>query len=141
MSREAGSRTIKGQSAIVAIDQKSVLIIDDDPILFETAAAMLRKRGFSETAYAADAKTAFMHLQSGFSANLIILDLYLPDVDGVEILGDMRDHWSAIPILIVTSADASVRNAVLHLASAYGLDVRGAISKPLTTEKLDRVLL
>ncbi len=122
-------------------NKRSALIIDDDPILFETAAAILRKRGFSETAYAKDAEAAYQQLRSGFSASLIILDLHLPDVDGVEILGNMRDHWSSIPIVIVSSAHVTVRNAALHLARAYGLDVKGAIAKPLTIEKLDKVLV
>ncbi len=126
--------------SVSEVVQKSALIVDDDPILFETAAAVLRQRGFTDIALAASVAAARQHLRSEAKVGLLILDLNMPDSDGVEFLSDLRQEWSDVPIVISSSAHASVRDAAFRLAKAYGLDVRGAVAKPFTLEKLDQVL-
>lgn len=122
------------------ISPDHVLVVDDDPILFETAAAVLRARGATELVHARTVAEAVAHLKSDAQVDLVILDLNMPNTDGVEFLREVREHSGNVPIVISSSAHESVRTAALQLAKAYGLNIMGEIAKPLTVEKLDQIL-
>lgn len=122
------------------ISPDHVLVVDDDPILFETAAAVLRARGATELVHARTVAEAVAHLKSDAQVDLVILDLNMPNTDGVEFLREVREQSGNVPIVISSSAHESVRTAALQLAKAYGLNIMGEIAKPLTVEKLDQIL-
>ena len=80
-----------------------LLLIEDNPRLIESARTGLEKEGFTVD--------AFLTLEDGDAAVLsvkydsVILDLGLPDGDGLEILQGMRNRSDATPVLILTARD------------------------------------
>jgi CheY-like chemotaxis protein len=111
-------------------------VIDDDPIHIEVARALLAARGYDVGV----AQTAGTIGTQYVGAELLLLDLNLPDFDGVEFLGALRKHDYRGQIIIVSGALVPVRRAAANLARAYGLSLLGLIEKPLTGEKLDALL-
>lgn len=81
-----------------------VLLVEDDPLVSSGIVAGLRLHGLTidhvDTASQADAALAFSHF------DVCILDLGLPDEDGMALLRRWRDQGRNLPILVLTARDA-----------------------------------
>jgi two-component system KDP operon response regulator KdpE len=77
-----------------------ILVIEDDPPIRRFLRASLASRDY-EVVEAATGKEALL-LAAQQPPELVILDLGLPDVDGVEVIRRLRD-WTAVPIVIVSA--------------------------------------
>lgn len=105
-----------------------LLLVDDDPLLRRSLTFQLEKADYRVTAVgtAADALTAL----TSHSPDLVLLDIGLPDLDGMALLNRFRET-TAIPVIFVTAR-------VAELDEVLGLEM-GAddyITKPFTSEKL-----
>jgi two-component system response regulator MtrA len=80
---------------------RRVLIVDDDAELAEMLGIVLRAEGF-EPIFAADGETALMAFKKN-KPDLILLDLGLPGMDGVEVCCEIRAESARVPILMVTA--------------------------------------
>jgi CheY-like chemotaxis protein len=119
----------------------SVLIVDDDPIFVELARSMLAVRGARSIETASTAADAFEAIGSGLVCpDLIVCDLNMPSFDGIEFLGQLQNTSCKSRILIASGAHESVIRAAVVLGRTYGLDMLGAVAKPLTPGKLDACL-
>ena len=79
-----------------------IFIIDDEPEIRIFLSASLEAKGFHVTALG-DATSA-LRLMNAKPADLIILDLGLPDKDGQDVLKELRT-WSSVPIIILSARD------------------------------------
>ncbi len=117
----------------MALPCKSVLIVEDDSATREVLANALDLQGVM-TVPARDAAEAMRVLDGGFQPSVILLDMVLPRVSGLELLPVLRKHRSAVGVPIV-GMSASPR----ELAMANGaLDAK--IEKPFDLEILCRTL-
>lgn len=116
---------------------KNVLVVDDDPVFIEVARAMLTSiLDDVQISPATGGKAARALVSAYRSYDLILLDLMMPDLDGIEFLKHLHREDFRGPIVIVSGADKRLREAAGGLASAYDLNVVDTLSKPLTTDKL-----
>ncbi len=81
-----------------------VLVVDDDRPLTRSLGINLRAHGFDVT-LAYDGRTALQELTRVHPA-VVILDLGLPDLDGLEVLAGIRG-WSAVPVLVLSARSTS----------------------------------
>ena len=105
----------------------SVLIVDDEPNIRRMLGALLREEGYSTTE-AGDGKQAVQRMAE-VDADVVLLDLALPGVTGLELLDALHARWPLAPIIMM-SGRASLSDAVQATK-------RGAfhfIEKPLTPE-------
>ena len=105
-----------------------VLVVDDDPGLLRTLRIGLRALGH-DVVPAADGRTALQAARED-APDLVVLDLGLPDLDGVEVLRRLR-AWSPVPV-IVLSARADSRDKV----EALDLGADDYVTKPFGMEEL-----
>jgi DNA-binding response OmpR family regulator len=89
----------------------SILLVEDDPSLREIIATALTARGY-EVDVAGDGRTA-LERAAIKEPDLVILDLGLPDIDGVEVCRELR-RWLFSPILVL-SADGDNERKVAAL--------------------------
>jgi DNA-binding NtrC family response regulator len=82
---------------------KSVLVIDDDPLIRKTLSSYLSKKGF-EAVVAEDGEEGIQKYQEHIP-DLVVLDIRLPDVDGLEVLGRIREKNPNASIIIMTAYD------------------------------------
>jgi len=82
---------------------KSVLVIDDDPLIRKTLSSYLSKKGF-EAVTAEDGEEGLQKYEEHIP-DLVILDIRLPDVDGLEVLGRIREKNPNASIIIMTAYD------------------------------------
>ena len=84
---------------------KKVLVVDDDPVVRILVGECLTAKGYQVTV-AEDGADCFKHLASD-NPDIVILDFFMPDMNGMDILLEMRKNptFAKLPILIL-SADS-----------------------------------
>lgn len=87
------------------MQQGRLLLVDDDPDMRAMVSAYLQREGFAveEAATAATARQFFENP----SFDLVLLDVRLPDADGLDLLRDLRSHGRT-PVIMLTGKDTSV---------------------------------
>jgi DNA-binding response OmpR family regulator len=86
-----------------------ILLVEDDQSLADGLSKALRSEGFV-TNHVAEGKAA-LHVVDVEPPDIVVLDLGLPDMDGLDVLSTIRRHDPALPVLILTarsSVDARV---------------------------------
>lgn len=89
-----------------------ILVVDDDPSLRDALDRAIRLAGY-QVSFAVDGLEALRAL-AGAEHDLLVLDLGLPIVDGVDVCRTMRERGDRTPVLMLTARD-SVRDRVLGL--------------------------
>ena len=77
-----------------------ILVVDDDSALAEMVGIVLRGEGF-EPSFCADGSSALAAFRSS-NPDLVLLDLMLPGIDGIEVCGQIRAE-SGVPIIMLTA--------------------------------------
>ncbi len=81
-----------------------VLIVDDDPVQRRLLQNMVEKAGYQvATADSGEAAIGLMTAPDGPHFECIVLDLVMPDLDGLGVLGRMREAGIAIPVIVQTA--------------------------------------
>ena len=81
-----------------------VLVVDDEPALVRALSINLRARGW-EVVTASDGRGA-LEAAAGKHPNVVVLDLGLPDLDGVEVIQGLRG-WTSVPIIVLSARQDS----------------------------------
>jgi two-component system KDP operon response regulator KdpE len=87
-------------------DDARILVVDDEPAIVRVLSTALKSRGYRVTAAAtggAALEQAALH-----SPDVVVLDLGLPDIDGIEVCRRLRE-WSDVPIIVLTAEGAEQR--------------------------------
>lgn len=106
-----------------------VLIIDDERPVLMTLEALLTANGYE--VFAANTGRAGRHLLASGKPDLVLLDLGLPDADGMDLLREMKAAQPDLEIIILTGQD-SLHNAI----ESIKLGAFHFISKPYAPEEL-----
>jgi len=119
---------------MVMPDMPRVLVVDDDPDISLALADYLRQGNFDVDV----ADTGNAALEKGLAEHYdaILLDVGLPDRNGIEILGELARQKPALPIILLTaftSLDKSTPPDILNKAFAY-------LTKPYSREEIRQVL-
>ncbi len=125
----------------------SILIIDDEPHLPHQIARFLKKRAGYEVSTAPDGERGLQELQRN-TIDLVLLDLRLPKLSGIEVLGQIRKIEPELPVVIMTAyGDVQTAVAAMKLgASDYllkGFDLDElllVVQRALETSAMSREL-
>ncbi len=93
--------------------RQRILVVDDEPSIVDAVATSLRYEGF-EVAEATTGRSALL-LAEKDPPDLMILDIMLPDLDGMEVTRRMRSSGIKVPVLFLTAKD-SVEDKVTGLS-------------------------
>jgi two-component system, OmpR family, KDP operon response regulator KdpE len=116
-----------GDGGMAAAPHK-VLVVDDEPPIRKLLRMGLGKQGY-EILEAANGKVALDLLTQ--NPDLVILDLGLPDIDGLEVLQKIRHHDEGIPVIVLSSrGDESTKVQALE----FGAD--DYVTKPFGIDEL-----
>jgi two-component system response regulator RegX3 len=105
-----------------------ILIVEDEASFSEALAFLLTKEGF-ETAIAEDGRQA-INMFNAEGADLILLDLMIPEVSGVEVCRTIRTQ-SQVPIIMLTAKDAEIDKVV-----GLELGADDYVTKPYSSREL-----
>ena len=105
-----------------------ILLVDDEPSIIATMAPLLRARGY-EVSTALSAKACVASIER-IGPDVVILDLGLPDMDGVDLCRHLRDGGS-MPIIVL-----SARGAEADKVAALDAGADDYVTKPFGAEEL-----
>ena len=107
----------------------SVLVVDDEPMLTEMLSMALRLEGWE--VYTAGDGFSAVRAGRNVQPDAVVLDVMLPDMDGLEVLRKLRAHAPEVPVLFLTARDA-VEDRIAGL-TAGGDDY---VTKPFSLEEV-----
>jgi two-component system KDP operon response regulator KdpE len=105
-----------------------VLVVDDEPQIVRALATNLRARGF-EVDLAASGEDG-LRLAADHHPDVVILDLGLPGIDGLEVVGGLRG-WTNVPIIVL-----SVREGEADKVAALDAGADDYLTKPFGMNEL-----
>ena len=105
-----------------------ILVVDDEQTLLDTVRAYLEQEGYTVQT-AVDGRTALLIFRD-FQPDLVVLDIMLPKVDGLEVLRQLRQTSDVYVILLTAKADEA--DKVIGL----GLGADDYVTKPFSPREL-----
>jgi DNA-binding NtrC family response regulator len=113
--------------------QGTILVIDDEDSIRDYLSMMLEREGYDVRASAEGRRALRTYSQEAF--DVVITDIQLPGIDGIEVLKTLRERDPTVPVIIVTG-HASQESAIeaLNLGAFYYL------LKPVSNEELKQVV-
>lgn len=115
-----------------------LLVIDDDPQVAEFMTEVARLCDFTVTSVQRRVDCE-VYLAAN-APEVIILDLQMPEMDGVEFLRWLAERRSSAHILLVSGTDTRVRQAALRLGKELQLKMLGTMQKPVRLVELEKIL-
>ena len=108
-----------------------ILLVDDDPEIIQTLQNRLVEEGY-DVIVAVDGAEA-VNKAKEVSPDIILLDLLLPKLNGFEVLGQVRKHFTEkwIPVIII-----SAQTDLQTMKKSYNLDADHYLPKPCTIENV-----
>ncbi|CRK56520.1 DNA-binding response regulator KdpE [Alloactinosynnema sp. L-07] len=126
-----------------------VLVVDDEPQITRTLRINLAARGY-EVLTAHTGKAA-LDLAATDKPDVVVLDLGLPDLDGVEVINGLRG-WTTMPIIVLSARTESTRKVQAldagaddYITKPFGMDellarLRAAVRRAVTQDTDDPVI-
>jgi EAL domain-containing protein (putative c-di-GMP-specific phosphodiesterase class I)/FixJ family two-component response regulator len=119
----------------------SVLVVDDEPFVLRTTAAVLRRLGYTQVETADNVADALKLIATTEPPiGLVMCDLNMPGVDGLELLRHFDEINYHGDILLFSGEDNQTLTMAESLARARGLSVIGSLPKPLEAGRLLHIL-
>ena len=114
----------------------NVLIVEDDPMVADINRRYLEKTvGFHLAGIVANGMDALRFLQ-GASVSLLLLDVFMPNMDGLSLLKEVRKKYPSVDVIMVTATKSSP-----DIQTALRLGVIDYIVKPFTFERFQAALI
>jgi EAL domain-containing protein (putative c-di-GMP-specific phosphodiesterase class I) len=122
---------------LTLVDRR-LLAIDDEKGLLAVVEAIGKDAGY-EVVTTSD-PNFFLQQTRVWHPTLVLMDLQMPDVDGVELLRAMAAEKLTAPIVLMSGVDDKVLRTVGDLGTDLGLNMRGVLGKPIRMETFRRTL-
>jgi EAL domain-containing protein (putative c-di-GMP-specific phosphodiesterase class I)/CheY-like chemotaxis protein len=124
------------------IAQLQFLVAEGDPVQRQALVDMLRRLGAAQVVDAPDGHGVLRHLSADFipAVNIAILDLALPGIDALELIRRLAETGSRAGIIVAGAQKSDVLFSIETMAQAYGVDLLGAIAKPVGEQRLQTLI-
>ncbi|MCB0118449.1 MAG: response regulator [Anaerolineales bacterium] len=115
---------------------KEVWVVDDDEEMARAISLMLKLLDYTSTHFI-NPRPAAQALLAGKRPDLLILDINMPEVTGLDMLEFLRrrSEWKRLPVIMLSSEAADV---MVDKALKLGAD--GYVMKPVTIEELEKAM-
>lgn len=118
-----------------------VLVAEDHNFQRKAVVHMLNTLGVEGVLQANSGKQALEILKSEQAPDIVLSDLDMPEMDGMEFIRHLGELHMGISIIIMSSLDSALITSVEKMARSYGLRLLGAVEKPLFLEQLKKLLV
>ena len=111
------------------MNKNIILVVDDEDIVLESCRKVLEADGF-EVMLATSAEEALEIMESELPVALL-MDIKMPERDGIYLMGQIREKWLEIPVIVMTGYPTAET-----IAEAAKMGAATLISKPFTPDEL-----
>ena len=111
-----------------------LLIVDDEVDITGFVKNFFKRRGLE--VFSAQGGKQALELIEQEKPNLVLLDVNMMDMSGIQVLRTLRENGNDVPVVMVTGIDDE---AVINEANSWG--VKAYIHKPLVLEELEKVVM
>jgi DNA-binding response OmpR family regulator len=112
---------------------KKILVVDDEPEVRKLMEHFLTGRGY-EVRLAENGRLALAALDT-FAPDLVLLDMHMPELDGIETLKGLAARAPALPVIMVTvNDDVETTSRLIHLGAA------DYVPKPFNLDYLEQAI-
>lgn len=116
------------------MEPNKILVVDDSKLMHKVYEVMLRQYPL---VYAVDGHDALRQLERHDDVDLILLDINMPKMNGLEFLAELRarDEWSSLPVIVITTEgkEEATQRGLEAGAVAY-------IKKPFRSEEILEII-
>lgn len=116
--------------------EESILVVDDDPEFCKTLKDILTLRGF-QVETESDPQNVLGHLEKDYKLAIVLLDLKLGAVNGVDVLKDIQAKYPGKPVVLMTGYREEMVNSI---EKARKIGAYTCLYKPLEMDDLFRVI-
>lgn len=112
--------------------KNTILIIDDEPLFQNTMQILVEKEGFA-TEICSDGMQAMIRTNQNMQdIAAVLLDIYMPEIDGISLLGHFRSKYPELPIYIISGSEEPEDKT-----GTLALGAKGYIAKPLDAKAIE----
>ena len=129
---------MSGQAADNPGEIKRLLVVDDEASICDFVRQVAEGMGF--TVVTAVTHDQFQSAYAEFQPTAVLLDLVMPDVDGIALLGILADANCQAKIMIMSGYHPELLKSGFRLGDGYRLDVKGTLRKPFGSAELRQAL-
>ena len=115
-----------------------ILIIDDELDMAEFVGEIAESRGFDVLISTSAIK--FQQMYKSKQPSVIVMDIVMPDMDGIELIGWLADNSSTTPIILMSGYNPFYLEMTEKLGKRKSCNIVGTLIKPFTSEELDVLL-
>ncbi|HLE85522.1 MAG TPA: response regulator [Thermoanaerobaculia bacterium] len=116
------------------MEPNKILVVDDSKLMHKVYEVMLRQYPL---VYAVDGHDALRQLERHDDVDLILLDINMPKMNGLEFLAELRarEEWSSLPVIVITTEgkEEATQRGLEAGAVAY-------IKKPFRSEEILEII-
>lgn len=117
-----------------------ILLLDDEPFMLRLLAQMLDGLGHSSVICCDNGADALAALATPNPPNLILLDLVMPQMDGIEFVRKLVEHHYLGSLVLVSGQDERMLRMAERLVQAHRIPVLGHLTKPVSLAALEAML-
>jgi len=111
-----------------------LLIVDDEADIRDFAKSFFEKRNID--VITASGGTEALGIIEKEKPDLVLLDIHMEEMSGVEVLKKLRENKNDIKVIMVTGVE---EEAIVNEANSWG--IKGYIHKPLVLEELEKIVI
>jgi len=119
------------------INQPKLIVIDDEIDLAGFVCDVAEQAGFDTEQF--NNARIFIE-QRNKCADIIVLDLMMPGVDGIEIIRYLAEIQCNAQLILMSGFDSGVLHSAQKLATEHGLNLAGSLNKPFRAHQLEQLL-
>lgn len=120
----------------------NILVVDDESFILNLTVKILNKLGYENVETANSGKKALDLVIGGDTAfNVIICDLNMPEMDGVELMRHVKDTSFEGGIILFSGEDKPIIETAIEVAASLNLNILSTLSKPLRPDVLEDLLV
>ena len=113
----------------------TVYIIEDEPKLLQLYMSIIKELGIHAKGYTR-ASQFFDKFNQDKENSILILDLCVPEMDGIEVMIQLRKMVNPPSVILVSGFDTELLHSAEHFGEKLKLNILPSLTKPIRTEEL-----
>jgi len=121
------------------IPHSTVYILDDEPELVDLLSHTVELVGLKSHSFT-KASDLFEQVLTFEPASILVLDLSMPEMDGIEVMRRLSTMESSPDLILMTGYDPSVLHSAEKLGRAHDLEIMASLSKPISLDEFQKII-